>query len=190
MIDGKAVLIIDRFDRHGDQRIGYASAMTMLEATDGDTATYLDIAETIEREGVDVGTDLRELWRRIGFSILISNSDDHIRNHGFLRLSTAGWTLSPAFDLNPDPRPGPKRLSTAIESGAPDTIETLLGVSPYFGLNRNETQAILLELTAATSKWRTVASSYGLDRAAIDRMATAFEHEQAATTRVIGQATT
>ena len=134
-IDGKAVLIVNRFDRNGEQRIGYVSAMTMLEATDGDNATYLDIGETIESDGVDVSADLHELWRRIGFSILISNSDDHLRNHGFLRLSSAGWTLSPAFDLNPDPRPGPKRLSTAIEPGAPATNKGPSSPRPSLGLD-------------------------------------------------------
>lgn len=107
-IDGRSVLIVDRFDRHRDQRIGYVSAMTMLEANDGDQGSYLEIADVIERKSVQAEVDLIELWRRIAFSILISNTDDHLRNHGFLRTSSAGWTLSPAFDLNPDPSPAPE----------------------------------------------------------------------------------
>ncbi len=97
-LDRKAVLVVERFDRSGAQRIGYVSAMTMLEATDGDRGSYLDIADVIERHSPIAGADLAELWRRIAFSILISNTDDHLRNHGFLRTSSAGWTLSPAFD--------------------------------------------------------------------------------------------
>ena len=114
-IDGKAVLVIDRFDRDGDWRVGYVSAMTMLELRDGDRASYLDIAEVIEAESPCAGDDLRELWRRIVFTVMISNTDDHLRNHGFLRANQGGWMLSPAFDINPDPRPGPTRLSTAID---------------------------------------------------------------------------
>ena len=98
-IDDKAVLVVDRFDRSDGRRIGYVSAMTMLEASDGDEGSYLDIAGVIERQSPDASDDLRQLWRRIAFSILIRNTDDHLRNHGFLRTSTAGWSLAPAFDL-------------------------------------------------------------------------------------------
>ena len=93
-IGGRSVLIVDRFDRQGGRRIGYVSAMTMLEAQDGDERSYLDIAEAIEGESDRAGDDLRQLWRRIAFSILISNSDDHLRNHGFLRATSGGWSLS------------------------------------------------------------------------------------------------
>ena len=178
-IDGKAVLVVDRFDRAGVERIAYVSAMTMLEATDGDRASYLDIAGVIEAEGDDVEADLAEIWRRVAFSILISNTDDHLRNHGFLRLTSAGWRLSPAFDLNPDPGPGRKELSTMIERGAPSTLETLLAVAPYFGLDQAEGEAILAELGAVTRDWRNVASMHGLDKTATDEMASAFEHDDA-----------
>jgi serine/threonine-protein kinase HipA len=178
-IDGKAVLVIDRFDRAGRQRIGYVSAMTLLEASDGDRASYLDIADVIETESPRARRDLGELWRRIAFSVLIRNTDDHLRNHGFLRETTAGWTLSPAFDLNPDPRPGPKYLSTAIDYEAREArIDTVLGVAELFRLDHAEATAVLGEVLHATRGWRRVAAAAGLDAAAVERMAGAFEHQE------------
>jgi serine/threonine-protein kinase HipA len=185
-IDGKAVLIVDRFDREQGRRIGYVSAMTMLEAADGDVGSYLDIAEVIERHSDRAAEDLRQLWRRIAFSVLISNTDDHLRNHGFLRASTAGWSLSPAFDLNPDPRPGPKALSTTIDyDSAAARIDMLLGVAELFRLTDDGAHGVLRDVSDATSRWRTVAQQVGLDRAAIDQMASAFVHEQAELAREI-----
>lgn len=180
LIDRTAVLIVDRFDRDGAQRIGYVSAMTMLEAGDGEQGSYLDIAEVIERDCATAGEDLRQLWRRIAFSILISNTDDHLRNHGFLRTSTAGWSLSPAFDLNPDPRPGPKRLSTTIDyDTAEPRLDVLMGIAEHFRLSANDARATVGEVMRATSGWRRAAQSLGLDRAEVEDMAPAFEHEQA-----------
>jgi serine/threonine-protein kinase HipA len=185
-VDGKAVLIVDRFDRRAGQRIGYVSAMTMLEAADGDQGSYLDIAEAIERHSPIAGEDLRQLWRRIAFSILVSNTDDHLRNHGFLRSSTSGWTLSPAFDINPDPAPGPKYLSTAIDyDSTAARIEALLGVAAFFRLTGDAPNPVLRDVVTATSRWRAVAQRQGLDRAAIEQMAPAFEHEQAEVARGI-----
>ncbi len=185
-IDGSAVLVVDRFDRDGIRdRIGYVSAMTILEAGDGDTGSYLDIAAGIETHSPAASDELRQLWRRIAFSILISNTDDHLRNHGFLRSSTAGWSLSPAFDLNPDPAPGAKRLSTAIDFDRTEArIETLLEVAPEFRLG-GDAAAVLAEVEAATSGWREAAAGQGLNRAGIEAMAPAFEHEQAEVARAI-----
>jgi serine/threonine-protein kinase HipA len=178
-VDGKPVLVIDRFDRFDSRRLGYVSAMTMLEATDGDDGSYLDIAEVIEEHSPAARADLRELWRRVAFSILIRNTDDHLRNHGFLRESTAGWSLSPAFDLNPDPRPGPKYLTTAIDYATTEArIDVLFDVAAMFRLRDEEAGAILSEVTEATSRWRDVAADAGLDAVATGRMARAFEHEE------------
>ena len=124
--------------------------------------------------------DLRQLWRRIAFSILISNTDDHLRNHGFLRTTAAGWSLSPAFDLNPDPRPGPKHLSTAIDfDSTAAELDTLIAVAGQFRLADGEARAVLQEVYAATSRWRAAAHEVGLDSAAVEQMAGAFEHRQA-----------
>jgi serine/threonine-protein kinase HipA len=110
--------------------------------------------------------------------------DDHLRNHGFLHASTAGWSLSPAFDLNPDPRPGPKYLSTAIGEGAPEArIDTLLGVADIFGLDAGEARRVAAEVAVATAGWRDAARRHGIDAAETERMARAFEHEQSAAAR-------
>jgi serine/threonine-protein kinase HipA len=183
-IDGRSVLIVDRFDRSGDVRIGYLSAMTMLEAADGDQGSYLEIADAIERQSPSAEADLAELWRRIALTILISNTDDHLRNHGFLRRSSAGWSLSPAFDLNPDPQTGPKFLSTAVDLDDPTpSIETLVAIAPSFRLGDREAQAILSEVEASRTRWRPTAIAAGLGRDEIARMAPAFEHEQAEVAR-------
>lgn len=183
-IDGKPVLILDRFDRDGGRRIGYVSAMTMVEATDGAQGSYLDIADVIERHSPSAGDDLRQLWRRIAFSILIRNTDDHLRNHGFLRTSTAGWTLSPAFDLNPDPTPGGAELSTLIDyDTATARIDVLIDAAEYFRLDDDQARAILKEVATATAAWRSSARELGLPKAEVERMEPAFEHEQATLAR-------
>ena len=145
-IDSKAVLIVTRFDRSGESRIGYASAMTMLQATDGDDGSYLDIVGAIEDGSAEATEDVRELWRRVALSLLISNTDDHLRNHGFLRTSTAGWRLSPVFDINPNPHPVANRLATTIARGYPDTIATLLEVAEFFRLTEEEARAALADV--------------------------------------------
>jgi serine/threonine-protein kinase HipA len=185
-VAGTAVLIVDRFDRFGEQRIGYASAMTMLEHDDGEHGSYLDLAAAIETESPRASDDLRQLWRRIVFSVLVRNTDDHLRNHGFLRQTTAGWSLSPAFDLNPDPRPGPKLLHTAIDYDSRDArLDLVLHVAPDFRVGEDEAAAIVGEVVQATSGWRRAAGEAGLDAGETDRMARAFEHDEAQRAQVI-----
>lgn len=179
-IAGRSVHIVDRFDRRGALRVGYSSAMTLLEAVDGESRSYLDLVEVIETESDRATSDIRELWRRVAFSILVSNTDDHLRNHGFLRATSGGWSLSPAFDVNPNPEPGPKFSSTSIDGGsAAADIELLLEVAEIFRLDEREAGAILSEVASATRRWREVARRFGLPRAAIDQMRPAFEHESA-----------
>lgn len=188
-IDDKAVVVVDRFDRAGDRRIGYVSAMTMLERSDRDRGSYLEIADVVVRHSPQAGKDLRELWRRIAFSILISNFDDHPRNHGFLRASTSGWTLSPAFDLNPDPRPRDRHLSTAIDFDDTEArVDLLMGVAGEFRLPGAQARVVLGEVRAATSRWRSVAANLGASDVDIKRMARAFEHDEAARAREIAGA--
>ncbi len=177
-IAGRSVHVVDRFDRRGGSRVGYASAMTLLEAGVGEPRSYLDLVEVIEEESDRATADLCELWRRIAFSILVSNTDDHLRNHGFLRATTGGWSLSPAFDVNPNPEPGPKFLSTSIDGRSnAASIELLLDVAEFFRLDDEQTRTILVEVGEATSRWREVARRFGLDRASIDGMRYAFEQE-------------
>lgn len=178
-VSGRGVLILDRFDRRGGRRIPYVSAMTMLEATDGDAGSYLEIADVVETHSPEASADLARLWRRIAFSILISNTDDHLRNHGFLRLSSAGWSLSPAFDLNPEPEIGARHLHTAIDfDETAARVDVLLEVAPQFRLGVDDAERVLKEVGEATSTWRRVAEARGLPRTAIEAMAPAFEHEE------------
>jgi serine/threonine-protein kinase HipA len=178
LIDGKSVLVVDRFDRLGSTRINYVSALTMLQRTDGDAGSYLEIADVIARHSPSATGDLRELWRRMAFSVLISNFDDHLRNHGFLRASTAGWSLSPAFDLNPDPRPGVRYLSTAIDFDDTEArVDLLLDVASEFRLTPPQALHALGAVHAAVGRWREVASQLGVNDEEIALMAPAFEHQ-------------
>jgi len=176
-IDDRSVLVVDRFDREGDTRIGYLSAMTLLEATEGEERSYLDIVDVIEQESDRATDDLHQLYRRIAFSILVSNTDNHLRNHGFLRVTTGGWSLSPAFDLNPDPEPGVKLLSTGIDgrSNVAD-LGVLLECAELFRLSDDEARAIVAEVHAATGTWREAARQAGLSRDSIGQMEPAFQH--------------
>ena len=187
-IGDQSVLIVDRFDRRGVAPIGYASAMTMLEAQDRDQRSYLEIAAVIEERSPAATVELHQLWRRIAFSILISNTDDHLRNHGFLHRHADSWMLSPAFDLNPNPAPGPKDLSTAIDYG--DTrasVQTLLDVADYFRLDASQALGVLAEITQATANWRRVAESHGLTERDLADMEPAFEHAEAGQARALTQ---
>ncbi|MBC7460123.1 MAG: type II toxin-antitoxin system HipA family toxin [Thermoleophilia bacterium] len=184
-VDGKHVLVVRRFDRLGLDRVGYVSAMTLLEARDGDVRSYLEIADVISEHSPAAGRDLEELWRRIAFSILISNSDDHLRNHGFLRDGN-GWSLSPVFDVNPNPAAAGALLSTAIDEGDTSAdLERLLDVANYFRLTRDRARAVLSDVLSATSSWRAVAHAAGLSKAQQARMAPAFERDEADVARGI-----
>ena len=179
------VLIVSRFDRHDGVRTGYASARTMLQAGQSDRRSYLEIAAVIEEQSPAVTADLRELWRRIAFSVLISNIDDHLRNHGFLR-QPAGWRLSPAFDINPDARPGLKHLSTAIDATSTlASVETLMSVADHFGLDAGAALGILGEVTRAAGRWREVATPDGLQQGDLDAMEPAFEHAESERARAL-----
>jgi serine/threonine-protein kinase HipA len=185
-ISGRWVLIVDRFDRGGDVRVGYVSAMTMLEAVDGEGASYLDLVEVIEEESDRASEDLIELWRRVAFSILVTNTDDHLRNHGFLRSTSGGWSLSPAFDINPNPDPGPRLMSTSINGSSYEAnIAALLEVAEFFRLSDRKAREILDEVVGATIGWRPVAAQVGMRKGDIDRMESAFEHAQAEIAREI-----
>jgi serine/threonine-protein kinase HipA len=179
LIAGRPVVVVRRFDREPGRRVGYLSAMTMLGARDGEQGSYLEIAEAIEEHSPSAGADLHELWRRIVFNVLISNTDDHLRNHGFLRINTAGWSLSPVFDLNPNPEGEHKRLSTAIdENNTLASLARALEVADLFGLSQEVARLIVADVTRATDRWREVARATNLGTAEIERMQPAFEHRQ------------
>jgi serine/threonine-protein kinase HipA len=176
-VAGRQVLVIARFDRNGTIRIPYLSAMSMLQATDGDRRSYVEIADLLREHGAATTADLPQLWRRLAFNIMISNSDDHLRNHGFLYDGRNGWRLSPAFDMNPVPRDiRPHELTTSIDAdGDPAaSVEIALSVARQFNLNNGEASAIVSELDTVLRTWRTEGARHGLKAADLDRMASAF----------------
>ncbi len=172
---GRQVLLLRRFDRADALRLGYVSAMTMLEAQDGDQRSYLELAEVIERLSAHPAADLQELWRRIVFTVSIRNTDDHLRNHGFLR--NGGWRLAPAFDLNPDPAPGPTYLSTSIDRDEPASIGAALAVAPAFRLTAPAAEGIIAQVRAAVQGWPRVARQHGLADRELTAMAPAFAQD-------------
>ena len=130
----------------------------------------------LEERSTAATADLRQLWRRIAFSVLISNTDDHLRNHGFLQEHGESWTLSPAFDLNPDPE-APKHLKTAIDyTDTRASVDTLMTVADHFRLDASSALNVLAEVTRVVANWRRVAVSHGLAQRELDLMAPAFEH--------------
>ncbi len=177
----RPVLVVDRFDRDGVRRHPYMSALTALAARDGDVRSYVEIADAIRAIGNSVRDDLAQLWRRVVFNILASNTDDHLRNHGFLRARN-GWALSPAFDLNPMPvdvRPRVHALAID-EVDQTSSIELAMSVAASFGLAVKTAKEIVRGVERATRSWRTTASKHGLTKAQIERMASAFEHDERA----------
>lgn len=178
-IGGKPVLLVRRFDRDGARRIPFLSAMSMLGSKDNDTRSYLEIVDALRQHGAAPKADMAALWRRLVFNILISNTDDHLRNHGFLYEGQAGWRLSPAYDLNPRPTDiAPRILSTAInEDDATASLGLAMEVAGYFELDEDRARAIAAEVGKTVSQWRNEAAAHGLVKAESDRMASAFEHE-------------
>jgi len=178
-IADKPVIILERFDRDNGNRIPFLSAMSMIGAKDNETHSYLEIVDAIRQYGAHPVADMHELWRRIVFTILISNVDDHMRNHGFLYAGTDGWVLSPAYDLNPTPiEIKPRILSTAIDfDDQTASLALALSVVEYFELREKEARDIAADVADAVSCWRTEAAEVGLPASECNRMASAFEHD-------------
>ncbi len=168
-IDGSPVLLLDRFDREGANRIGYISAMTLLEALDGQPRDYTEIAELLPENSSSAINDLQQLWRRIAFSIAIHNTDDHLRNHGFLR-DGAGWRLAPAFDLNPNPDLAAQRVTSIGGASNPaEEVNALLAYAESFGLTAHQARTVLREVVEAAANWESVARRNGITEAEISR---------------------
>ncbi len=166
-----------RFDRTSDgSRIHFASAMTLLQRSDGDDAasgtSYLELAELIMQSGAQTEADLEELWRRIVFSICVSNTDDHLRNHGFL-LCQSGWSLAPAYDINPNPQGAGLSLNISETDNAQD-LTLAREVAPFFRISVARATEIISEVTAAVQPWQALAKSLGISRENRERMAPAF----------------
>jgi serine/threonine-protein kinase HipA len=174
----QSVLLVRRFDREGARRIPFLSAMSMLESRDNDTRSYMEIVDALRQHGAAPREDMEALWRRLAFNILISNTDDHLGNHGFLYEGRDGWRLSPAYDLNPVPVDiKPRILTTAInEDDHTASLALALDVAGYFELNADRARTIATEVGRVVSPWRQEAAGLGLTKPEIERMASAFEH--------------
>ncbi|MDB6094048.1 MAG: HipA protein [Verrucomicrobia bacterium] len=182
MSDQSPVALIRRFDRTPEQkRLLYISAATLLGIPKGDPGdhAYTEIVDAIRQRGQSVKADIEELWRRMAFTVLIRNVDDHLHNHGFLHANKGLWRLAPAFDLNPFPEPG-RELKTWISdaTGPAGTVEALFSVIAYFGISKAQARKILGEVETAVSLWREVGAKLGMTKREMNSFAEAFEHRE------------
>ncbi len=163
---GHHTFLTKRFDREGEKRLHFSSAMTQLQYYDGEQsqgASYLEIAEFISNCGAQTEADLAQLWRRIVFNIAVSNTDDHLRNHGFL-LTKNGWKLSPAYDLNPIVGKHGLHLNITDADNALD-YQLAFDVKDFFRLSQTQATQIYDEVLIAVKQWQTVAKQLGISRA-------------------------
>lgn len=186
--DGVPVALVRRFDRLGSgKRLMYVSAATMLGAAASDASdhAYTDLVDVLRTSGAAAQTDIDELWRRMAFSILITNVDDHLHNHGFLHVERGNWRLAPAFDLNPFPERA-RELKTWIseETGPEATIDALLSVAPYFRISAHRALDILREVEQAVARWREQGRAIGMSELELDQFEDAFEHAERSAARV------
>jgi serine/threonine-protein kinase HipA len=169
-----------RFDRTpAGGRIHFASAMTLLGLTDGQDGStgvsYLHLAEFIQRHGARPNSDMEELWKRIVLNICVSNSDDHLRNHGFL-LIPSGWVLSPAYDINPIPGAEYLKLNITTEDGRM-SLELALSVASQFRVGLSDAKKIMGTIQNSVTNWRKYGEKFGISRGSISQMAQAFSLE-------------
>lgn len=169
-----------RFDRSKGERIHFASAMTMTgnneDLLKDSKPSYLDMVDFIQSSGANIEKDLHQLWRRIVFNIAISNTDDHLRNHGFI-LKDKGWRLSPAFDINPSIDKAGLALNIDMDHNALD-FELAFSMGEYFQLNKKQMQKILEEVIWTVSTWKTIAKSIGISKAEQELMEAAFRYKR------------
>lgn len=178
-VAGQAILLSRRFDREGEGRIPFLSALSMMGLKDGERGSYPELVDVLAQTGAQAQRDAAELYRRMVLNVLISNVDDHLRNHGFLWLGQGGWTLSPAYDLNPTPVDVKARILTTtidLDDGTCD-LALVLAVAGLFSLSDAEARDIVREVAQVTRGWRDVAAAAGARPAEIRRMQSAFEHD-------------
>lgn len=167
-----------RFDRtENGERLHFASAMTLLGKKDGDGGdtgvSYLDLADFLIRNGSQVNEDLEQLWRRIVFSVCVSNTDDHLRNHGFM-LTKRGWKLSPAYDINPVATGGGLALNISKGDNSQD-LDLVISIAPYFRIKDDRATAIIQEVTSAVRSWMEIAKILKIPSREVIVMKNAFQ---------------
>jgi len=172
-----STFLVKRFDRDGEKRIHFSSAMTLLGKTDGASAadgiSYLDIAGFIKAYGANPKSDLIELWKRIVFNMAVTNTDDHLRNHAFI-LTNKGWTLSPLFDVNPVPYGNELSLLVDSEDNSIN-VDLAIRTAPRFGISEKEAKKLYREIISVVGdNWGKLAKDYGLSRSQIEYMKPAF----------------
>jgi serine/threonine-protein kinase HipA len=178
-VSGKSVFLSRRFDRVRGMRVPFLSALSMMGFSDGQRGSYPEIVDALARCGSDAKGDARELYRRMVLNVLVSNVDDHLRNHGFLWSGGSGWTLSPVYDLNPTPTDVKARILTTnidLDEGT-CSLDLVTSSAEHFGLSLPMARTIIGEVARATTKWRQVARSVKARSAEIERMSSAFEHD-------------
>jgi len=182
MLAETPIAVIRRFDRDtAGGRIPYQSAATLLQAARGEDRSYLEIVDAIRTHGDNPEGDVRQLWRRLVFNLLITNVDDHLQNHGFLHVSSGHWRLAPCFDINPFPDKDRESKTWLSEKDGPITdLAMLLERAPYFALERAQALHILSEVYAAVAAWRRVATGVevGMRTNELPHFQAAFEHTQ------------
>lgn len=174
----RPILLLERFDRKGNERIPFASAMTLAGLRDGQDASYGELAGVVSSLSSQPKLDSFDLWRRMTFNAMTGNTDDHLRNHAFLR-DHQGWRLSPAYDLNPNHESYARRshaLAFLPGEKAP-SLALCQEMTGYFNLDKKQVEHGLNAIGAALTQWKTIAKSNGLSDSEIQRKAAAFEHD-------------
>lgn len=174
-VRNRAVLLLERFDRQESQRVPYLSGMSAVQGSDGGSYSYLELVDFLETEGAAPEADVKELWLRILYSCAIGNTDDHMRNHGFLR-ERRGWRLSPAFDVNPTRGDNQKYLSTSVDFDANEALpEVVLLCCEYYRFKRDEAREYAGHMARVLQSWRKTAVRFGISSASIEAMASCFD---------------
>ncbi len=172
---GRSLLLLERFDRMGAMRIPYLSGMSAIQGKDGGDYSYLELVDFLEREGAQPTEDIRQLWLRLLYSCAIGNTDDHMRNHGFLR-TRAGWVLSPAFDVNPTEGDGEKYLSCAVDFDERLALpQVAIDVCGEYRLTHTRAIESARGMADVLERWLRVAEADGISQTSISRMASCFE---------------
>lgn len=177
-VANRPVMLSRRFDRVSEARVPFLSALSMLGLRDGERGSYPELVDVLTLHGSQASDDARELYRRMTLNVLISNVDDHLRNHGFLWTGRNGWTLSPAYDLNPTPvdvRPRILTTNISLDEATCD-LDLVLSVAEFFGLGLQDAKGVAKDIAKVTSTWREIAAASGASQTEIRRMASAFEH--------------